>query len=129
MPETITYTQTLSISGGPTMTDTATISAEAYDKMSFTMAPLAHNTLNLQASINSEIKAIFIRAFPYGNVTYTQEGMSGTLNLSGPLMLVSSDHLDIADNWRTMDFANNDTNGPVLIEIFFVRTAIDPAPF
>jgi hypothetical protein len=72
---------------------------------------------------------MFIRAFPYGNVTYTQEGISGTVNLSGPLMLVSPDYLDIAPAWRMMDFANNDSNASVLIEIFFVRTAIDPAPF
>jgi hypothetical protein len=128
MPETIAYTQTLSISGGPTMTDTATISAEAYSKLSFTLEPLATDTVNLQASDNSEIKAMFIRAFPYGNVTYTQEGISGTINLSGPLMLVSPDHLDIAPSWHMMEFANNDTNGSVLIEIFFVRTASAVTP-
>ena len=124
MPETITYTQTLSASGGPSMTHTVTFSAEAYDKLSFTLAPEDVKTINVQASANQYVKAIYIQASKYGEVGY---GVNETVfELNAPLMLVNSDLLGTQPFWTIQYFANNSTSESVTVDVLVVRTAIEP---
>jgi hypothetical protein len=123
MPETITYTQTLSASGGPMMTNTVTFSAEAYDKLSFIIPPEGLKQLNLQASENQYIQAMYIRASKYGEVGY---GLGESLfELTGPLMLVNIDWLNVMPFWTILYFANNSTTESITIDVLFVRTAIE----
>ena len=124
MSETGSYTQTMSITNGPTLTNTTTFTVDAYDRTSVIIPPFSSKNVGLHASDNTHTVAIYIMSSLYVGITYALLGMSGRRSLTGPLMLVTNDLLGVATNWQEIEFFNVSTTVPAYIDVLVLRESI-----
>ena len=88
MPNTITYSFTANVSGGPSLTESASLDVEAYDQIEVTVPAGGSTTVDVQPGDGGQL--LVITASDYGNITYTVDSSSTIRELDGPHILVGS---------------------------------------
>lgn len=88
MPNTITYSFTANVSGGPSLTESASVTVEAYDQIEVAVPAGDSTTVDVQPGDGGQL--LVITASDYVNITYAVDGSSTIRELDGPHILIGS---------------------------------------
>jgi hypothetical protein len=121
----VTYTQSVVIENGPTMSETVALAADGYDKLTVVVPSSGIAVAHVQSSPNAKVQMIFIRSSLYTiHLRYQPNGAPDSIELTGPVMIVGGGIMDIATDWKTITFDNFFT-APITVEILVVRNPLD----
>jgi hypothetical protein len=126
MSETISYTFTVQVAGGPKVTNAAKIEVQAYDMLEVTVPDKDSSggkaTVDVQPS-SSGVKLLLITAGSYEDLTYTVDGGSSQ-TLDAPLVLIGEGAVKLlGSTQKQFEFTNAATEANT-VNILVGRDAI-----
>jgi hypothetical protein len=112
MSETISYSFTIQVAGGPKVTDVDKIEVEAYDMLEVDVPDTGTSggvaTVNVQPS-DSGVKLLLVTADSYEQLTYKVDSGSAQ-TLDGPLLLIGEGAVKLlGSTQKQFEFTNADT--------------------
>lgn len=128
MSETITYSLTVQVVGGPKVSASGTLTPEAYDKIGLTVAKGdSDKEVNLQPDGADLAELLFIKASSYETpLTYTVNAKNAATpkhKLDGPHVLIGAGAVSLLDAAPTKLFFTNGGDADVTVDILVGRDA------
>ncbi|MEZ4734083.1 MAG: hypothetical protein R3E79_43880 [Caldilineaceae bacterium] len=126
MPEKITYSLTVQVTGGPKLVASNTLSVEAYDKTQVTVtAGATDQTVNIQPGGAGLAQFVAITASQYDNgLTYKVNDAGATaIALNGPHTFIGAGAVGLLNAAPTALLFGNSTAGDITVDILVGRDA------
>lgn len=123
--DTVNYELGLNATGGPALEAASHLEAEAYDKISIlAVKNSALATVNVQGGLNTELKALMIKASAYDLLTFTVDADPTIFTLDGPLCLIGKGNIGmLGATCKVLKFTNANVTIDKTITIICARTA------
>ena len=128
MTDTLNWVMSMAFVGGPTISASDHVEAEAYEKIEAIIPEgSVPTTVNVQPSLLTELQAIIIIAERYEDLTFEVDSEGITKTLDGPLMLIGPGNIgNLGATVNDLIFANADADDSNMVTILVARTAIEP---
>jgi len=126
--DTISYSISLSVGGGPALNGSGVFQAEAWDNIEASIPKGSVATrVNIQPGDLANVKGIIILASAYSDLTFTVDEGVDVFTLSAPLCLIGAGLLGIfGATLNDIVFTNANSESAVDVTILVARTAIEP---
>lgn len=131
MPETINWTVSLQVPGGPRLGQSDALAVEAYDKISVTLEAGASDVdVEVQPSSTAgQVSLLALMASAYApELTFSADGGSTTRPLVAPVCLIGAGAVSLLDATPQQLQLANRTDDPVTVDIVVGRDATPPPP-
>jgi hypothetical protein len=135
MPGKIDWSVNVTVAGGPTVSLSRSITADAYDKIDVTIPPKAEGaggaagtaTVSVQPSDPAKVKFLLITSsiYPKDNLTYKLDGSATVIKLDQPQLLAGSGLVGLlGDTKKNFIFTNAvDPPAQAVVQILVGRDA------
>jgi hypothetical protein len=122
MSERIDYSAAAAVVGGPRLSFSAQVAAEAYDKLQFEIEHSATHAVNIGTSAN-KVQLLAVKASNYGDLLTVAVG-TATHKVNGPLLVVGSGTIAmlLGDSPAQFTFSNGLLD-KVTIDVLIARDA------
>ncbi|MDQ3279918.1 MAG: hypothetical protein M3Q69_00730 [Acidobacteriota bacterium] len=126
MPETIAFSGTVAVAGGPKVAFSEPLAAEAYNRLTVTVAKATAQKIVL-GTADSEIRLLLIKSSKYDpvKVTFTLDASPTALKLDMPFLAAGKAAVALLGAAVASVTVKNDLADDITIDVLVVR---DPTP-